>query len=46
MNLEITISKTSNGKLDYVQVLSDDQIQVNCVFVVEKVTIKDMRQKK
>ncbi len=41
--ITITISKTANGKAEYIQVLSSDQFSLNMTAVVSKVTVKDMR---
>lgn len=40
----ITISKTSNGKAEYLQVLSVDQFSLNLTAVASKITVKDMRK--
>ena len=39
----VTISKTSNGKADYIQVISADQFSVNFTAVARKITLKDVR---
>lgn len=44
MKLEVTISKASNGKHDYMQIMSDDQFSVNIVLVVDEVKVNDHRQ--
>lgn len=45
MRLKITISKTSDGRQDYLQVMSDDMISVNVVLVAEKIEVSDARPK-
>jgi len=44
LKLTITISKTSDGKRDYLQIMSDDAFSVNVVFVAEKIVVKDVRK--
>ena len=41
--LNATISKTSNGKQDYLQVISEDMVSVNIVLIADKIEIKDHR---
>lgn len=43
MKLNILVSKTTNGKLDYLQILSDDQFTINIVLLAEQVKIEDRR---
>ena len=43
MKLEIKVSKASDGKRDYVRIMSDDYVSVHVVFVVDKITIEDLR---
>lgn len=45
MDLIITISKTSDGAKEYVQVISGDQFSVNVVLIADNVTVKDVRPK-
>jgi hypothetical protein len=45
MKLNVTITKTSIGDSDYIQIMSEDQVTVNIVFVAEKITVKDHRKK-
>ena len=45
MVLNVTITKTSNGLMDYIQIMSDDQISINCVFVAEEIEVEDHRNK-
>jgi hypothetical protein len=44
--LKVTISKTSDGKSDYMQIISADVISVNIVLVSEKIEVEDARPKK
>lgn len=44
MKLNITISKTSRGTQDYLQIMSDDMILVNIVLIADEITIKDARK--
>lgn len=43
MNLKVTITKTSNGLCDYIQVMSEDMITVNVVLVAAQIEVVDMR---
>ena len=43
--LTVTVTKTADGKQDYVQIMSDDMVAVNVVFVVEEIEVKDHRDK-
>jgi hypothetical protein len=44
LRLRITVTKTSNGASDYVQIMSDDQFSVNVVLVAEGIEVADMRR--
>ena len=46
MILNVTITKTSTGMADYIQIMSDDQVSVNIVLVAEKIEVKDHRKPK
>jgi hypothetical protein len=41
--LTVTITKTSDGRDDYVQITSLDQFSVNIVLISSEVTMKDAR---
>jgi len=43
--LTVTITKTSTGEHDYIQIVSDDQLSVNIVLVAEKIIASDYRPK-
>lgn len=43
MRLDVTITKTSTGQADYIQVMSEDQVSVNIVLISSKITVKDHR---
>ena len=43
--LTVTISKTSRGDQDYVQIMSKDMVSVNIVFVADKIKVEDKREK-
>lgn len=45
MKLDVTITKTSIGESDYIQIISRDQVTVNIVFVAEEINVKDHRKK-
>lgn len=44
MKLTVTLSKTSNGKYDYLQIISDDMLSVNIVLVADQIAIRDPEQ--
>jgi len=41
MKLTVTITKTSFGDSDYIQIMSEDQISVNIVLVAEEIEVHD-----
>ena len=45
MNLKVTITKTSTGDQDYIQIMSDDMIAVNVVLVADEIEVADLRRK-
>ena len=46
MKLRVTVSKTSSGNAEYLQVLSDDQVSVNIVLIAETIEVTDARRGK
>ena len=44
MKLQVTVTKTSDGLSDYIQIISDDMLSVNIVLVVEEVVVEDRRE--
>lgn len=44
--LRITVTKTSDGARDYVQIMSADTISVNIVLVASLITVSDYRNSK
>ncbi len=44
MKLDVTITKTSTGKSDYIQIMSNDQVSVNIVLVAEEINVTDYRE--
>ena len=46
MKLNVLVSKTANGKANYLQVTSDDQFSINVVLIAESITIEDKRETK
>jgi len=44
MKLDVTITKTSIGTSDYIQIISEDQITVNIVMIAEEIRVKDHRE--
>ena len=46
MILNVTITKTADGKQDYIQIMSDDAISVNVVLVVDSIKVEDHRKPK
>lgn len=45
MKLNVTVTKTSIGTADYIQIMSDDTISVNIVLVAEEIKIADHRSR-
>jgi len=43
MKLDVTITKTSKGDSDYIQIMSDDQIAINIVLIAEEINVVDHR---
>ena len=43
MEIRVSVSKASDGKHDYIQLMSDDQFSVNIVLVVDAIKIDDHR---
>ncbi len=41
--LEITISRTSNGQADYVQIASPAAVPVNIVLIADRIVVNDTR---
>ncbi len=41
--LTITVTKTANGQQEYVQIMSDDVIEVNIVLIADSIDLKDYR---
>ena len=41
--LNITITKTADGAREYIQILSEEQISINVVFVARSIDLKDHR---
>lgn len=41
--LTVTVSKTSDGQDDYLQIMSADQFSVNIVLISTKITVEDAR---
>lgn len=46
MKLNVTVTKTSNGAFDYVQIISDDAVFVNIVLIADEIAVVDHRAKK
>ena len=44
--LKVQVTKTVDGKLDYLQIKSSDQFSVNIVLISEEITIEDCREPK
>jgi len=43
MKLNVTITKTSDGGADYIQIMSDDYVTLNVVLVAEEIKVDDKR---
>lgn len=44
MKLNVTITKTSDGRSEYIQIMSNDQMTVNVVLIADKIEITDTRK--
>jgi len=42
--LRIQVTKTADGKFDYVQILSGDQFSVNIVLIANYIVVDDRRE--
>lgn len=43
MKLTVQITKTANGKQDYIQIMSEDYTSVNIVLIADQIEVKDDR---
>ncbi len=41
--LNVTITKTADGKRDYVQIMSEDMLSINVVFIADYIKLQDHR---
>ncbi len=39
----VTVTKTSDGSRDYVQIISSDQFTVNVVLIADEIEVRDKR---
>ena len=46
MILTVTVTKTADGRQDYIQIMSDDVISVNVVLVADSIKVEDHRKPK
>jgi hypothetical protein len=46
MKLNVTVTKTSDGARDYIQIMSDDMFTVNVVLVADLIEVRDAREPK
>ena len=42
--LNVTITKTSDGRSDYIQVMSHDMTTVNVVLIADEIKVEDFRE--
>jgi len=42
--LRVTITKTSDGKQEYMQIVSKDQLSINIVLIAPTITVVDARE--
>jgi len=45
-DLTVIVSKTADGKSDYMQIMSRDMVSINVVFVAPKIELEDTRGRK
>ena len=43
MKINVTVTKTSMGDSDYIQIMSEDMVSVNIVLVAEEIQVVDHR---
>lgn len=43
--VKVTVTKTADGKGDYVQIMSDDMLSLNVVVVAQEIVLKDERKR-
>jgi len=43
--ITVTVTKTSDGLFDYVQIISGDSVGVNIILIADKITVMDHRVK-
>lgn len=46
LNLKVTISKTADGRSDYMQIVSGDQFALNIVLISDLIEVEDSRPPK
>jgi hypothetical protein len=44
LKLNVTVTRTSTGDQDYIQIMSEDMISVDVVLVADKIVVKDHRE--
>jgi hypothetical protein len=44
LRLTVQITRTSDGKQDYIQIMSQDMVSVNVVFVADQIKLRDDRE--
>lgn len=44
--LKVQITKTADGKADYIQILSADQFSINIVLIANSIEVRDQRPPK
>lgn len=42
MKLTVTITKTADGKREYIQIMSEDMLSVNVVLVADSIEVHDL----
>ena len=42
-DLKVAITRTANDKLDYIQIMSTDQLSINIVLVANHIDVQDRR---
>ena len=43
-NLKLTLSKTQDGRHDYLQIVSEDQFALNLVLIADQIEMDDRRE--
>lgn len=43
MKINVTVTKTADGKQEYIQIISEDMVSINVVLVADNIIVTDYR---